>query len=502
MNIFKKLFGQNDKPEVKTEITTSKRSFAGAKFSEMNDISLSLSLNRDIQAGLSTLRGRCRQLAQNNSYATKAISLWTNNIVGPNGVELRVNAKKSSGILDKNVNDIIETAYKNWSKHGKCEVTGQLSFVKVQDLIIESLAKDGEALVIFRRGSEFGKFNFQLELVQIDQLDENYYGVTPENNVIFQGVELNKYMRPVAYWLWEHNRNDPAINHAAQNRRLRIAAEDCIHIVDRHAIGQVRGYPWIATSLLALHHIDTYKLTELETARVASLRSVFYTLPANPEGISAEALDKIDAAVSRKLTAGSIEILPEGMDVKNIDWNTPNAGMPEFVKCQLKGIAAGLNLSYATLANDLESINFSSAKYAALEDQATYSKKQNWFIDSFVNLVYEEWLNVQLNYSTLPLKSSNLDKYTNVVWQAKSWNSVSLIETARAATMYSALGVKSKQTICSELGLDYSSQITQIAAEEKELILLGVSLAPPLELAKLEILQDQYENDKNDKETV
>jgi lambda family phage portal protein len=470
------------------------RSFTGASFGNMTDIGQSFSLNADIQAGLRTLRYRCRQLSQNNSYAAKAVSLWANNIVGPKGVELRVQSKKTNGKLDKNANDLIETQWTQWCKHGNCDVTGQMSFTKIQELVIKAMAKDGEAFLVKRRGTEYGSWGFQLEVFQIDQLDDSYYTTMQNGNIVFQGVEVNKHLKPQAYWLWTRNIQDPMLRQQNDNQRIRIPAEDCIHIVDRQAAGQIRGYPWLATSLLSLHHIDTYKLTELETARVASLRSVFYTLPPNPEGLSEEDMDVINSQINRKLTSGSIEVLPEGMYIKFNDWSVPNTEMPDFVKCQLKGIAAGLDLNYSSLSNDLEGLTFSNSKLGALAEQDSYQQKQQWFIDCFVNLVYEDWLGTQMLRGKIALPLSKIDKYTNASWQARSWQSVNQMETARAAQIYVGLGLKSKQTICTEMGIDYSTQISQIAAEEAELSDLGIMLGSPLDIAKVEVLQDAVEN--------
>ena len=65
---------------------------------------------------LKTLRSRARDLEANNDYVRKFLSILDNNILGPKGVELEMRTKDRNGDLDRQANDIIETAWKNWSR--------------------------------------------------------------------------------------------------------------------------------------------------------------------------------------------------------------------------------------------------------------------------------------------------------------------------------------------------------------------------------------------------
>jgi len=54
-----------------------------------------------------------------------------------------------------------EEGFKAWSKKGICEVTGKYSFRDIQNLVITSIARDGEVLVRYVRGAD-NEFGFAL----------------------------------------------------------------------------------------------------------------------------------------------------------------------------------------------------------------------------------------------------------------------------------------------------------------------------------------------------
>lgn len=473
------------------------RSFDAAQSGRTLDITQTQSINSDLQGSLETLRGRCRQLAQNEPYVAQAFSLWKQNIIGSTGIDLHVQSRKNNGELDENPNTLIEDAWFDWLRYGNCTVDGTMSGVGMQQLVLETIARDGEALIVKRYGNQYGKYGFRLELVPNEQFNSQFTGTATNGNIIYQSIEFDMYLKPVAYWI----SSSAKTNQLAQLQGLtpmvpdiRIAAEDCYHIFEKHYIGQVRGFPWIVNAVIPLHHISMYKLTELENARMASLNQVYYTMPAGVDGITNEDIDQL-GHITRELKPAGVNVLPQGADVKAVDWQSPNSNMPDFVRTQLKGVASGLGISYSALANDLENINFSSAKYAALADQTMYQNKQQWFIETFLDRLYRDWLKVQLDFrGHLALPMSKYDKYCKIKWTPRGFKSVNLVETARAALMLNTMGVLSLTQISSEmLGVDWEETVAQMARENKKLESLGIKLPSQVEILKLDLLETNEE---------
>jgi lambda family phage portal protein len=469
------------------------RSFNAAAVGRTIDIGQTKSINADLAGSLEVVRGRCRQLAQNDPYIGKALQLWKNNIVGATGIDLHVQGRKSSGAQDKVANDAIELHWADFMRYGCPTTCGTLSGVDAMKLIIESVARDGECLVAIRRGKQYGKQGYQLDLIPIEQFSSVYHGIASNGNTIFQSVEVDSNMRPVAYWINSVPQNGQrAAIYSAMTATpdTRILAEDCLHIFEKHYIGQLRGFPWIVSAVLNLHHLDMYKLTELENARLAAANKIFFTAPVDEGGLAEESIEKMGTMHFDHTSAG-ISSLPQGWDVKSVSWDCPNANMPDFVRTQLKGIAAGMGLSYASVANDLEKVNFSSSKYAALEDQTSFQNKQRWFIDCFVDRVYCDWLKYQLMTNRLNLPFAKYQKYCNVKFTPRGFRSVNLMETARAALILNNMGLASLTQISSEMfGLDWEETLQQLTIENDLLGKAGIKLPSQVDVLKLEMMAE------------
>lgn len=466
--------------------------FAAAQYGNMLDLNETVSINQDIRGGLNTLRRRARSIVQNDGIATGIITNYQNNIVGPRGITLSVQGKDTNGALDTKANARIEQEWEKWSKYGNCTVEGNTDFVKTKELILKTVAVDGECLISLRRGEQFGKWNFQLEVLPADQLDENYFAITDEGNVIFQGVELNDYGKPIAYHIFQHNRWDPMLYNNRQNTRIRVPASEIIHLFDVQSPKQVRGVSWFASALLSLHHCNLLQQTELQMSRIASLKQVIYTIDKPDEFTVDDELIEAAQMINKQLSPGAVEILPPGMSVVTPDMGSPNTNLTEFKKTILRDVSAAMGVSYNAIAKDLESISYSSARFGAMEDRVSYQSKQRWFINTFVNRVYEEWLAVQFMTGTIPF--NNYEKFCNVKWNPRGWQSVDPQKDTNANAVAVLLGIKSRSEICSETGRDYAEVIQEQVQEEvmrqEAYKLAGLELPPnSTEAVKLEIAE-------------
>lgn len=456
----------------KAATKTTKRTFDVAMLGRLtSDMGMSQSINLDLQQGLKNLRNLSRQLSINNEFARRYFKLIKTNVVGPDGVKISVQAINTADNTPDAYNDIIENHFETWGRIDNCSTNGKFDWRKLQELVLESVARDGEALVWIRRGTQFGKYAFQLQVLDADHLDENFSITAANGNKIFQGVELNDFGRPVAYHIWQKNPSDAGVVASDHwNNRIRVEAADMLHIFDQERCSQVRGYPWITSAMTALHHIGKYRETELISARVAACKQVVYQQEnqnANFEGDD-DAVDE-DGFMPSELSPGSIEVLPFGMTAKAIDWNSPNSSFGEFQKTVLRGAAAALNVSYNSLASDLESVNYSSARFGGLEDQAQYRSIQRWFINAFVKPVYEEWLKVQLltNLWALNIPENKFEKFNTVRYHPRSWQSVDPVKDMNADVIAIMASLTSYSDVINKSGRDPEEVFAQLQKDKE-----------------------------------
>ena len=141
-----------------------KRMYAGAQGGRLfADWQTSTSTpDQEIKSSLVTLRNRSRALARNDSYISRYLNMMVSNVIGPNGIRVASKARNDNGELDLQGNAEVEAAFKEWGEVGSCTLNGRQSFLDCQKLFVESVARDGEALIRTIR-SDQNRFGFAIQ---------------------------------------------------------------------------------------------------------------------------------------------------------------------------------------------------------------------------------------------------------------------------------------------------------------------------------------------------
>jgi capsid protein len=125
----------------------------------------------------------------------------------------------------------------------------------------------------------------------------------------------------------------------------------------------------------------------------------------------------------------------------------------------------------------MESINYSSARFESLESQAYYRSLQQWFINAFVKKIWENWLEMQLltNNWGLNIPASKYNKFNNVRYTPRSWQSIDPSKDSRADQVLLANGLTSHSDVIKKLGRDPEEVFLQIAADKKRMEELDIT---------------------------
>lgn len=448
------------------------RSFDAARVDDLTFAfqSSNSSIDADVNAGLERMRGRARTLSHNNDYAKKFLQQVVCNVVGPTGFGLQVLASEGAR-LDTLANTLIEREFSAWARRGVCEVSGKLSFVDVQGLVAQAVARDGEALVRIIRGAAAGnRYKFALQLLDVDRLPIGYnVNVLGDGNRIAMGVELNRFGRPVAYHLSQYHPGETAGQLNAGSRYERVPAADILHLFRPMRPEQRRGVPAMHTAMFRLEMLGKFEAAAVVAARKGAETIGFFT---SPDG-SAPLLDGTDANGNQISTSvpGSYDTLPTGYDFRAYDSKYPNEMYGAFVKHTLRGISSGLGVSYNSLASDLEGVNYSSIRAGVLEERDAWMSWQNWMIEALMVPVYEAWLSTSMlagaiAYSTgTPLPVNKLDKFLVHSWQGRRWAWVDPLKDVQANIESINAGLKSRRQVIAEQGQDLDEVWAQLQAE-------------------------------------
>lgn len=454
-----------------------KRSYAAARSGRLfgDFIQSSNSADSELRFTLEVMRNRSRELVRDNEYAKRYINLLKTNVVGDTGFQLQVKARNDDGKLDSTGNTIIENAWKTWGRLGNPTADGRMSWYDSQRLVIEALARDGEVFIKKLKGSKY-RDGFALQFIEADLIDDKKNETLNNGNQIRMGIEMDKAHRPIAYYVLTSHPGDRYYNNAQSQKHIRVPADEIIHIYMPSRTHQTRGEPFMVSAMSALKHLGAYREAEVIAARIGASKMGIITTPGGDDFVG----DGYENDFQPTITASPGEFfqLSPGMDLKTFDPNNPNTGYAEFESAMLRGVASGLNVSYASLSNDLSSVNYSSIRQGALDERDGYRSLHMFMIQHFVEPVFREWLSSAMDFGGIPIPSSKYGKFVdNANFRGRGWNWVDPMKEIQASVVGLQNGILSMQDVASNYGRDVEETFNQIARDKEMAEQLGLKLA-------------------------
>jgi lambda family phage portal protein len=451
------------------------------------------SADQDVKADYRTLKSRARELVRNNDTASRYVGLVDEQAIGPDGIRLQSQVKRPDGMLDLGINQRIEDAWLEWCEPENCTVDGKMGWGDVLQNWALVTPQDGEWLtrMLPFRGNRFG---FALQLLDTDQLECDFNRAPDQGgNEIRMGVEIDAWGRPINYHVWDHHPTE----WTTRGRELKsLPASQIVHYFRARRVGQTRGITWFAPSLLKLRHIGGYEEAEIIASRVAAAKGGFFEVApeavADPNAPNAAAQNQ----VTFEIEPGQFDRLPTGWTFKEWDPQHPTTAFKDFHKAMVRGVASGLGVSYVSLANDLEGVNFSSIRAGLLNERDAWRKLQKSLIRHFCVRVYREWLRWSITTGALVLPDRNRQRWEKHRWQPRGYPWVDPDKDINSRLRGVAAGVDSLTRIAAETGVDLEEVLIERAMETQLAKELGVkiSLEPKKAGAPAEEEDDEEED--------
>ena len=455
-----KLIPEVSKEPVVTTIVPKRRSFTGAQQSRLtaNWVSSAASADAELKGAIKKLRERSRDLVRNNPHAKNAIRTICANVIGPNGIKLQsqIRKQRSGGKLDQKVNETIEMAWREWCHADCCHTAGRLSFKEIERLCLNSLIESGEVFIrIVKKPFGKSKVPFALEILEADQLDDDYSGPsTVKNNRWRMGVELNEWFRPITYaFLTEHPGDTPFPIQENMKRHMLLPANEVIHLYISERPGQTRGIPWMSTAIKSLHHLDGFAEAQLIRARASSALMGFISSPESELDPGGEVYDGDRVT---EFSPGTFHYLEQGQQISIPDMDSPNGEFEPFMRAMLRSMASGIGVSYESLSRDYSTSNYSSSRLALLEDRAQFRTIQNYLIEAFHSRVFETFLDMAVLSGTLKLQTFDIEpeRFRRVKWIPRSFEWIDPIKECQANKEAVKAGFKTQTQVLMEQGYD------------------------------------------------
>lgn len=202
------------------------------------------------------IRNRARDLARNNHWANKGLTVIVNNTIGY-GIRATWTAKNARATKQA------RALWKQWAETTQCDSQGLTNFYGIQQAVMRGVAESGECLIRLRPRyvSDGLAVPFQLQVLEPDYLYEYNDGVLANGNYIQRGIEYNPLGKRVAYYLYtSHPGAVGRFLGAVSTVYSRVPENEVIHCfrsTDRP--GMERGVTWLAPVMIRARDLDIYE---------------------------------------------------------------------------------------------------------------------------------------------------------------------------------------------------------------------------------------------------
>jgi lambda family phage portal protein len=482
-----------------------KRGYSGAQYDRLTEDWKSPLTTGDaeMRTRLRTLRGRARELERNEPYSKRYLSRLEDNIYDHHGMTFSSLAgewrkdpkmKKLVYVIDEMDAAVIEAAYTKWRKDPF--VSGGMTLNEGGRLSLRSTARDGDMLArkVVDGANEFGCSLQLLEADMCDDLRNEVIRVADQGNggrvlsEVRMGVQVNGYMRPEGYWILKAHPGDQMWWNTDGYLSEFHDAKDFIHPFKKERITQVRDCTWLHAIMRDMKMLDGYDEAAIVAARTGAAKMGFFTRDYNApgEGYTGEQTKEGDKTMDAE--PGLLEDLSDNPGLRFEKWDPayPHEQYADFVKTRVRRIAAGVDMSYYAMANDLTEVNFSSIRAGLLEDREHYKAVQTWWINRFETPVFLFWLQIALANGSLKdpttgtrLPFSKLDKFSEHRFRPRRWPWVDPEKDANANVIAVDNRLKSRSEVIEESSqATFEEVITEQAKEQKFAEQQGVELPP------------------------
>ena len=416
------------------------------------------------------LRNFARHLDQNHDLSRGALDRLVQMVIGPNGIAIEPLPRTKDGKIYRTLAEDMSGLWDDWTQWP--DVTWEHDWLSVQQMLGRSLFRDGEVLTQLVHGDKPNLDHgtlvpFSLEMIEADQLPLD---LNDAARGITQGIERNVWGRPRAYHLsYQHPGGlQPAITTTSPliGQYKRVPFENMLHLklVDR--IKQARGVTKFAAVIRRLSDIKDYEDSERIAAKFAANLTAYIkkTMPElMPDGYDYSSATDPNSPRAFPSQPGMVfDDLRPGEDVGLIDSKRPNPNVESFRSGQLRAAAAGLGVSYSSLARDYDG-TYSAQRQELVEQQSAYETLTALFIGQFVRQVWQRFIETAqiANLITLPA-DLNLATLAKAAYRGPAMLWIDPLKEISAHVMAKDNYLASPQKIIRQRGDNPDDVLTQI----------------------------------------
>ena len=422
--------------------------------------------NAEIGVASSKLRSNARDLARNNAYGRKAKREWAKRVVGT-GITPRPNTG------NEKLNKAILEYWNPWTQ--QCCSDRRLNFYAAEQLIVSSCYESGETLVRLwdRRPEDDLAVPLQIQLLEPDYIDDSKT-MQLTNGYIIQGVQFDVIGRIAGYWLFGNHPGEviQASLRGAYKSSF-IPVDYILHHAEIDRPGDVRAVSRFSAVISKLRDIDEFADALILRKKLEACLGLMVTQPEGADGptLGSAAVDASTGLKVEEFHPAMVMYGAPGTDVKFFDPAT-SGDYSEYKKTELREVAAGLEIPYVVLDDNLEAVNYSSYRGGLLAFRdAIDAYRWNWLIPQILDPIYRKFIDKAWVMGLIP------EVNYGVQWDPPPFDLLDREAEAKADRLELQIGKKTWPQLVGEQGNDAEEQIKDIETWKPRLEEAGVTFA-------------------------
>ncbi len=426
----------------------------------------SSNINNIIRWFLPEWRNASRDAIIKTPIGSKYQNLSVDGVVGAEGVYIKpnpevdyLNAEEQHELSKK-----LEKLFDRWAYDAnRFSLDGSMTLDTFQQTVEKIRVSDGECFIRIHKINGTVKIEI-IDAARLTQLNNQWLA---NGNYISNGIEFDKFHRPVNYYFCIYN----PITYTYDATAFEIIpASEIYHYMIPQAMGQERGIPDMISTTKTMEDLKNFTEATLIAKRISASTTAFITNNNNDtdqvELIAGE--ENTAATYTEYLEAGAVFELGKNQDIKTVNPQSGIDRIGEFTDELMNQISMGLNVTKQSLLGDTSGASFSAAKLAERLQATTFRTRTNTLISKVLKPIYMEWLkNEMLNNNSLNLSFSDFDDLCCARFIPVKPISLDPTKDIQAEIMLLDAGLKSKTQIISEMGGDPRITLEEIQKEKE-----------------------------------
>lgn len=370
---------------------------------------------------------------------------------------------------DQAFNKNIERLLQWWALPANCDVAGRHSLQRLVRLAEQARTVDGDVLLIMLGSG-------QLQAIESDRIvDPTAANVQTGSGSIANGVRMDEYGRAVEYAVSRRTTGSSAM----QFDRW-VAAANAILLGYFDRFDQARGVSRLAPAINSFQDVyecNDYALAKAKVSQLFGL--VTYRENSDPLGstTTAQLASGTGSRYEVNFGAGPFHLdLDDGDKAEVLESKTPSTELQQFCDRMVGAALKALDIPFSFF--DESFTNYSGARQALLQYEQSVEAKRADLVEALDRIT--TWKIAQWIAGGLLQLPAGFTRVEDIPWEwvpaGIPW--IDPLKEVDADTKAVALGIKSRQRICRERGLDFFDTVDELAQEQEYAEAAGVEITP------------------------